>query len=679
MQAGKAEADASIRVLQSEFEQRDAELHALREDRERGDAELQTLLKELACREIDAERSRIGAEALEQCVAEEKAQAEATLKDLQAVKAETKAELRMLRGELATKEEDVERAEKEIEASGQRETKEKANAEAHLQVLRSEKTEGEAELQTLRGQLAGHEADAERAQKVVEAPGQCEAELQRVQAARAEAETELQALHAAKTKSEAELLELREDKVKGDVELQALRGDRVNGEAELHTLRRELASRQTEVERSIENFEALQQRETETNAKAESEFQVLRDKLAVTEADLERCKNDVEALEQREADLDRREAELDAREEDETVQDRIPECRTGLHGADTRGEALPEDAKKAQCDAEELRGQVFAQQKELRQVRERLARCEAPSTVATAGRAFVWDRQLREEAPEVMSRRRDRRVDTRVAIVAKRAPQSGAACRMCYDREACCALLPCRHSALCTPCGKRAWRGSDPTCPYCRAPVTGVVEFHGEPKQKAKPRILFVLGGPGAGKGTQCDLVLKNHSLWGHISAGDCLRAERKNNESQDGKLINSIISEGKIVPSRITVKLIKKAMDALALEGKSCFLVDGYPRNIDNDEARTEVVGDSADVRGVLFYEVPEETLESRLLKRGETSGRSDDTPEVIRRFRTYQEETRPIIERYKEAGKVFEINGSRTVEEVWEETQRVVKAVSA
>merc|ERR1719162_1003374 len=120
--------------------------------------------------------------------------------------------------------------------------------------------------------------------------------------------------------------------------------------------------------------------------------------------------------------------------------------------------------------------------------------------------------------------------------------------------------------------------------------------------------------------------------------------------------------------------------MDALASEGKTCFLVDGYPRNLENDEAWTKVVGDAADVRGVLFYEVGEAMLQKRLLKRGETSGRSDDTLEVIqKRFRTYQEETAPIIERYREAGKVFSIDGTRTVEEVWEETQRVVTAVSA
>lgn len=79
-----------------------------------------------------------------------------------------------------------------------------------------------------------------------------------------------------------------------------------------------------------------------------------------------------------------------------------------------------------------------------------------------------------------------------------------------------------------------------------------------------------------------------------------------------------------------VTVNLIKKAM---AKSGGSKFLIDGFPRNFDNLEGWHEVVGESADVKGVLMYECPEEVMEARLMERGKTSGRSDDNIDVIRK----------------------------------------------
>ena len=119
------------------------------------------------------------------------------------------------------------------------------------------------------------------------------------------------------------------------------------------------------------------------------------------------------------------------------------------------------------------------------------------------------------------------------------------------------------------------------------------------------------------------------------------------------------------------------KVAKAQAEAGKTCFLIDGYPRNADNVNGWKECVGDDgANVVGVLFYEANEEELEKRLVTRGETSGRSDDTVEVIRkRFRTYVEETAPIVEIYREKGLVHAINGMPPVEEVWQVTEAKVK----
>lgn len=105
-----------------------------------------------------------------------------------------------------------------------------------------------------------------------------------------------------------------------------------------------------------------------------------------------------------------------------------------------------------------------------------------------------------------------------------------------------------------------------------------------------KPQVLFVLGGPGAGKGTQCAKMVEEYGFV-HLSAGDLLRAERARKDSPDGQLIENYIREGQIVPVEITIRLIKKAMQD---SGSTLFLIDGFPRNFDNLQGWQSVMGDT-------------------------------------------------------------------------------------
>eukprot|EP00947_MAST-08B_sp_MAST-8B-sp1_P005181 g5181.t1 len=200
-----------------------------------------------------------------------------------------------------------------------------------------------------------------------------------------------------------------------------------------------------------------------------------------------------------------------------------------------------------------------------------------------------------------------------------------------------------------------------------------------EPAAEAKPpkpQVVFVLGGPGAGKGTQCDQITANYD-YHFISAGDCLRAERKNPDSKDGQLINDYIARGAIVPVEITIALIQKAM---AKSGKTKFLIDGFPRNADNVQGWYKNVGDAADVRGVLFFDCPEAEMERRILERGKTSGRVDDDAAVIRkRFKTYQESTRPVLDAYATMGLVHKVAADRTVDEVFADVKPVIEQLNA
>ena len=135
----------------------------------------------------------------------------------------------------------------------------------------------------------------------------------------------------------------------------------------------------------------------------------------------------------------------------------------------------------------------------------------------------------------------------------------------------------------------------------------------------SKARVLFCLGGPGAGKGTQCARLEAEYGFV-HLSAGDLLREERASG-SPDGELIESYIAEGKIVPVRVTLNLIRKAM---AASDAHTFVIDGFPRNSDNLEGWDEMMSDVTDVGGVLFYDVSHDVMQERIIKRGETSGRS-------------------------------------------------------
>jgi len=106
-------------------------------------------------------------------------------------------------------------------------------------------------------------------------------------------------------------------------------------------------------------------------------------------------------------------------------------------------------------------------------------------------------------------------------------------------------------------------------------------------------------------------------------------------------------------------------------------FLIDGFPRNRDNLEGWHQVIGDWATVEFVLFFDCPEHVMEQRLLKRGETSGRTDDNIESIKkRFATYLESTMPVIEHYGSQGKTNKINSIHPPDAVYSEVHKLFKA---
>lgn len=190
----------------------------------------------------------------------------------------------------------------------------------------------------------------------------------------------------------------------------------------------------------------------------------------------------------------------------------------------------------------------------------------------------------------------------------------------------------------------------------------------------AKPNVVFILGGPGAGKGTQCQKIV-NSFHFVHLSAGDLLREERQNRpESDQSKLIEKHIREGSIVPVEITCSLIEQAMIENQREGKNDFLIDGFPRNQDNLEGWNRQMAAKVNLKFVIFFECDEEVCIERCLNRGKSSGRSDDNIDSLKkRIVTYNDSTKSIIQHYEEAGLVQTIDAAQSEDKVFEDVKKL------
>jgi len=191
---------------------------------------------------------------------------------------------------------------------------------------------------------------------------------------------------------------------------------------------------------------------------------------------------------------------------------------------------------------------------------------------------------------------------------------------------------------------------------------------------KKKPKVVFVLGAPGSGKGTQCSKISDKFDFL-HLSAGDLLRKEKSNPESSVGQLISSYIKEGKIVPVEITCKLLE---DAVFESSKTRVLIDGFPRNQNNLDGWVRQMSDKVEVCFVLFLDCPEEVCVGRILERSKTSGRSDDNVESLKkRFQTYINETLPVVDTYTKMDKVVRVDATKTPADVFENLKQYFAAL--
>ncbi len=191
---------------------------------------------------------------------------------------------------------------------------------------------------------------------------------------------------------------------------------------------------------------------------------------------------------------------------------------------------------------------------------------------------------------------------------------------------------------------------------------------------------LILFGPPGSGKGTQAER-LKEHFNLLHISTGDLLRAEIANG-TQLGLEAKKFMDAGNLVPDAVVIGMLGGAVEEAKAKGKQGIIFDGFPRTTAQAEALdTMLLEKGTSVSCVLSLVVDEEELTQRILKRGLTSGRSDDNDvETIRkRVQEYRTKTEPVAGYYKNQDLLIEIEGVGTIDHIFNALMQAVNNVAS
>ena len=188
---------------------------------------------------------------------------------------------------------------------------------------------------------------------------------------------------------------------------------------------------------------------------------------------------------------------------------------------------------------------------------------------------------------------------------------------------------------------------------------------------------IVLFGAPGSGKGTQSARIIDQFGLY-HISTGEVLR-EHIARGTELGLTAEKYISKGHLIPDELIIDLIADVIDNDAREAKGV-VFDGFPRTIPQAEALKKMLGErGSKVHSVVGLEVPEEELVERMINRGKETGRADDNIETIKnRLEVYRNQTHPLREFYINEGNYLPVNGSGTVEEIFDNIANGIEAAT-
>jgi len=186
---------------------------------------------------------------------------------------------------------------------------------------------------------------------------------------------------------------------------------------------------------------------------------------------------------------------------------------------------------------------------------------------------------------------------------------------------------------------------------------------------------LVLFGPPGSGKGTQSEKLIDKYELV-HLSTGDILRNEIKNG-TELGKKAEAIMKKGDLVSDEIVIGMIANKLNEN--QGGPGFIFDGFPRTVEQARELRKALTDMDErVSVMISLDVPREELVSRLLKRGQETGRSDDNMETINnRIDVYEKQTIPVTYYYDKMHKHVPVDGTGTIDKIFERIVKVIDKV--
>ena len=187
---------------------------------------------------------------------------------------------------------------------------------------------------------------------------------------------------------------------------------------------------------------------------------------------------------------------------------------------------------------------------------------------------------------------------------------------------------------------------------------------------------LVLFGPPGAGKGTQSEMIIEKFNLT-HISTGDLFR-KHLGEGTELGKLAQKYMDEGNLVPDEVVIKMVE--LKITSDNSSNGFIFDGFPRTVKQAKALDQLLEkQGTEISGMILLDVDEFELINRIMLRVKSSGRSDDQDinKVNNRIKVYKKETLPVATYYEEQGKLNKIIGVGSVDNIFSDISEVIESL--